>query len=418
MIGTRTTSAARAAQARRKARPPNSARSKIAATPYVWRDPKSITPRDFAYGDHIVRRYVTGIVSMGGVGKTSEIQTEVAAMVTGRDLLGFKPKRPWRVWYINLEDPNDEIDRRMAAIFMHHKITAADLGDRLFTDFGRDRNFVIARENRNALIFDQDVIADIGETIKRNNIEVIVVDPFVNCVQFSENDNSKMAQVIQEWGRLAERQNCAIVLVHHVRKGAGSNNGYTVEDARGAGALINSCRSVLVLNTMTKEEGEKAGVERHRSYFRIDSGKTNLTLPPEDSQWRKIVSVDLDNATAELPSDRVGVVTPWTWPDPLATLTVHDLRAAQKAVSEGGPWRKDSQAKNWVGHAIANALRLDLDVKSELATVKGALKIWIKNEMFKEVEGQDERRRPKTFVEVDKWADDGQTETVKPGPSE
>jgi hypothetical protein len=379
---------------------PPSAPGSIKATPHVWRDPKTIPPRDFVYGFDIVRRYVSGIVSMGGVGKTSEIQTELAAMVTGRDLLGVKPKRPYRCWYINLEDPRDEIDRRMAAIFKHYKITEADLGDRLFTDSGRDRNFVIARENRTGLVFDQNVIADISKTITDNEIEVVIVDPFVNCVEVGENDNNKMAQVIREWASIAEKHNCAVVLVHHVRKGSGQSS-YTVEDARGAGALINSCRSVRVLNTMTKAEGEKAGVERYRSYFRIDGGKSNLTPPPEDSEWRKIVSVDLDNATDECPADRIGVVTLWTWPKP-KPFTADDLRAAQKAVAEGGPWRKDIQAKDWVGKPIADALGLDLDAKDDKERVKAALKLWINDKAFRVIRRDDDNRNPRDFVEVGK----------------
>jgi hypothetical protein len=256
----------------------------ISATPHRWLDSTAILPRDFAYGDCIVRRYVSGIVSMGGVGKTSEIQVEAVAMVTGRDLLGVKPKRPYRVWYINLEDPRDEIDRRLAAIFKHYKISQADLGDRLFTDSGRERKFVIAREERNGLIFDQNVIADINKTIADNEIEVIIIDPFVNSIEVAENDNTKMAQVISKWADIAEQHNCAVVIVYHVRKGSGQNS-YNVEDMRGAVALINSCRSVRVLNSMTKAEGEKAGVERHRSYFRIDGGKSNLTPPPEAARF-------------------------------------------------------------------------------------------------------------------------------------
>jgi hypothetical protein len=389
---------------------------KLTATPHVWRDPSTISPRDFTYGNDIVRRYVSGVVSMGGVGKTSEVQVEVVAMITGRDLLGVKPKRAYCVWYINLEDPRDEIDRRFAAIFKHYKITPKDLGNRLFTDSGREKNFVIAREDRkNGLIFDRNVIADISNTIAQNGIEVIVIDPFVNCVQCGENDNNTMARIVEAWATLAEKHDCAIVLVHHVRKGASGRDGYTVEDARGAGAMINSCRSVRVLNTMTKEEGERAGVERHRSYFRIDGGKVNLVPPPEDSEWRKIISIDLENATADCPSDHIGVVTQWEWPDPTEEFTVADLRAAQKAVSEGGPWRKDVQAKNWVGKPIAKALKLDLDSAADKQKVKGALKIWIKNQMFKEVERWDNKKSRKvSFIEVGIWANDSKTFRMKP----
>jgi hypothetical protein len=390
--------------------------NRITATPHVWRDPKRIRPRDFLYGDCIIRGYVSGIISMGGVGKTSEIQVEIAALVTGRGLLGIKPKRPYRVWYINLEDPQEEIDRRFAAIFKHYGISEEDLGGRLFTDSGRAKNFVVAHEDRGGIKFDKQIIIDIANGVRENAIDFLVVDPFVNCARFAENDNNMMAAIIEKvWAGIAEQQNCAGMLVHHVRKG-GSRNSYTVEDARGAGALINSCRNVRVLNTMTKDEGKKAGVERHRSYFRIDNGKANLAPPSEDSEWRKIVSVDLDNAIGDCPADHIGVVTGWLWPDPLANLTDDDLLAAQKAVSENGPWRKDVQAKNWVGKAIAQALNLDLDAETDRATVKGALKRWTDDKRFREVEREDEGRRKRSFVEVGAWVNDGKP-TQEPSKS-
>jgi AAA domain len=309
---------ARSPRQRKSAQPSATA----TATPHVWRDPASILPRDFLYGDCIIRRYVSAVISMGGVGKTSEMQVEVAAMVTGRDLLGVKPKRPLRVWYINLEDGQDEIDRRLGAIFKHYEIAEDDLAGHLFTDSGREKNFVIADDDRAGLEFHEDVIAEISANIRKNAIDLVVVDPFVLCARFPENDNNKMAQIIEAWAQIAQQCDCAVVLVHHVRKGSSGQGSYTVEDARGAGAIINSCRSVRILNSMTKEEGKQAVVERHRSYFRIDSGKTNVALPPDVSEWRRIISVDLDNASGDCPADRIGVVTLWKWPDPMEDLTV------------------------------------------------------------------------------------------------
>src|SRR5262249_7773359 len=151
--------------------------------------------------------------------------------------------------------------------------------------------------------FEKQTIIDIATSIRENAIDYFVVDPFVNCARFAENDNNMMAAIIEKvWASIAERQNCAGMLVHHVRKGGGN---YTAEDARGAGALINSCRNVRVLNVMTKDEGKKASVERHRSYFRIDNGKANLAPPSEESEWRKIVSVDLGNAAGDCPADHI-----------------------------------------------------------------------------------------------------------------
>lgn len=63
-----------------------------------------------------------------------------------------------------------------------------------------------------------------------------------------------------------------------------------------------------------------------------------------------------------------------------------------------------SQAKDWVGKPIAAALHLDLDSKADKAKIKGALKIWLENNMFKEVEGEDAKRNKRIFIEVGVWA--------------
>jgi hypothetical protein len=48
-------------------------------------------------------------------------------MPAGRDLLKGTPARPLKVWYWNLEDPREEIDRRIAAIMLHYKIHPGEI---------------------------------------------------------------------------------------------------------------------------------------------------------------------------------------------------------------------------------------------------------------------------------------------------
>ena len=43
----------------------------IKATPFRWRDPKTIPPREWVYGWHYVRRFLSTTVAPGGVGKSS-----------------------------------------------------------------------------------------------------------------------------------------------------------------------------------------------------------------------------------------------------------------------------------------------------------------------------------------------------------
>ena len=95
--------------------------------------------------------------------------------------------------------------------------------------------------------------------LRAAQIDVLIVDPFVSAHRVSENDNMAIDLVAKTFGRIAEKANCAVELVHHVRKTNGAE--ITAEDGRGASALIAAARSVRVLNPMSKEEAASAGVE-------------------------------------------------------------------------------------------------------------------------------------------------------------
>jgi hypothetical protein len=70
------------------------------------------------------------------------------------------------------------------------------------------------------------------------------------------------------------------------------------------------------------------------------------------------------------------------------------------AVSEGGPWRGNVQASDWVGKPIARALRLDPTNKANIRKITGLIKMWIETGMFVRVTGRDAKRIEKIFVEV------------------
>jgi hypothetical protein len=149
--------------------------------------------------------------------------------------------------------------------------------------------------------------------------------------------------------------------------------------------------------------------------FRCDIGKSN-NAPPSKAAWYKRASVGLgndsgsrnDNGAPIDDQDYVAVATPWQWPDAFEGVTVHDLRAAQAEVDKGR-WRQNPQAKDWVGYPIARALKLDLageTAKANKAKIRSLLSAWIGTGMFVVVEGEDENRKKRSFVEVGERADD------------
>jgi AAA domain len=85
------------------------------ATPYVFTDPTTIQRRQWLYGKLLLRKFVTGTISPGGIGKSSLVTAEALAMVSGKDLLDISPPAPLRVWLWNLEDPLEETARKIQA---------------------------------------------------------------------------------------------------------------------------------------------------------------------------------------------------------------------------------------------------------------------------------------------------------------
>jgi hypothetical protein len=96
-------------------------------TAYEPIDPATIPARRWIYGQHYVRGHVSVLASAGGVGKTSLQIVEALCIGTGKPLLGEAIHEPCKVWIINLEDPLEEMQRRLAAAMLHYGVTAEEI---------------------------------------------------------------------------------------------------------------------------------------------------------------------------------------------------------------------------------------------------------------------------------------------------
>lgn len=377
---------------------PDRARA-VAATPYEWKPPEEIASREWVYGNLLIRKFVTATVSPGGVGKSSLIAVEALAKVSGKNLLGVTPPRQQRVWLWNLEDPQEETERKIQAAALHYGLSPDDIDGRLFVDSGRDQRLVIATTQRSGVMIVRPIVDALVAEILQHQIDVVIIDPFVSCHEVAENDNTAQDMVVKEWGRVADRGNCAVHLVDHTRKMSGMESEVTTESARGAKAKTDACRVVRAVNRMTKDEGEKAGVENHRLYFRTYNDKANLHPPADKSEWYRLMSVDLPNGPVGGPGDSVGVVTAWKYPDPLADMTAADFDRVAVVIRRGN-WRENAQAAAWVGKAVAEALELDASNKADRAKIAAMLNVWRSSGALRVVERQDEKREVKKFIEV------------------
>jgi hypothetical protein len=359
------------------------------------------------YGNHLIRKFGSATIAAGGVGKTKLIIAEALAMVTGRALLGIRPDECSKVWLWNGEDPLDEIERNIAAACIRFNITPMQIDGGLFIDSGRDSEIVIAHQTRDGAKVAAPMVEALLRTIIDNKIDVVMIDPFISSHRVTENDNNSIDVVAKTWTKIADTTNTAIDLVHHSRKTGSAD--VTVEDGRGAVALLNAVRAARTLNIMSQEEADKSGAAGHRrSYFKVEDGKANLFPPSEAAEWYHLESVALGNGPPNMPADlaggdKIGVVTPWKWPNHLDGVTGNDFDKVATVI-RGGKWREDVQAKAWVGYALAKALGLNIMDKADKAKVRGLLKAWLGVGSLIVVEGEDDKRNVRKFVEV---KDDG-----------
>ncbi len=376
---------------------PDADPSPIVATAFKWIDPKTLPRREFAYGTHLIRKFVSVTVAPGGIGKTNLTIGESLAMASGRDLLGTKPPQRLKVWLFNAEDPRDEMDRRIMAMCLHYKLTPEDVEGHLFVDTGREQELVVAIEDKKTgLKYQEPIIEAVVSQIERHGIDVMIVDPFVSTHGVNENDNGAIDKVAKLWAQIADHTNCAIDIVHHLRKVA--DREATVEDARGAVSLIGAARSVRVLNRMSEEQASEAGIPaaERNGYFSVTYGKSNLTPLSSKLDWRRLVSVPLGNGQGlQRPQDHAPAVVAWAWPsaETLVDGITEDQRAMIRASVNSSDYKASPKAKNWVGQAVAYAVGLDIEDDASRKRAASIVKALLKEGVLVEIEGRDPIRR-------------------------
>lgn len=382
----------------------------ILATAFRWIDPKTIPRREFAFGTHYIRKYVSVTVSPGGLGKTSNSIVEALSMTSGRSLSGTKPPAPLKVWIFNAEDPRDELERRIMAACIHYNLKPEDIEGSLFLDTGREQELVVAIEDKRAGVKIQSPIVEaVCEQILAHEIDVMIVDPFVSTHGVNENDNGAIDKVAKLWARIADYTNVSIDIVHHLRKVA--DREATVEDARGAVSLIGAARSVRVLNRMSEEQATSAGVNANDrfGYFSVTYGKSNLTPLSSRLDWRKLESVPLGNGRGlTKPQDHAPVVTEWRWPDKaeLVEAVPSDQSELIRVRVNNADYTYNYQASNWVGLVVADIMGVDLpDGKRKTQThskIERMIDGWIESGFLKKesIKGVDIKHPDRVTVYV------------------
>lgn len=275
----------------------------------------NIPHRRTLYGHDLVRGEVTVLGSPGGVGKSSLAIGMAISIATGRELLGEKLfGSALSAILINAEDSTTEIQRRILAASLAHQVQEDELG-RLYVA-GANHPAVQAlsllRTNpKNVSELDAAGLTALEALLDELRPDLLVLDPLVAlCSNGNINDNSSMSLVIRALKRLAIKFDCAILIVHHTRKGGEAGS---AEAISGAASIVNLSRRAVMPVTLTEKEALKLSipVAKRWRYFWLNDAKSNLAPRGSDHPLYRLHSIDLQNA--ELPTypfgDNVQAIT-------------------------------------------------------------------------------------------------------------
>ena len=330
-------------------------------------DPAEIPPRQWLYGRDLARDFVTILAATGGTGKSAFAMTVAIELASGRALLSTKilkasPQvcRPIKVAILNLEDPLDELERRVAGIMKHYEINRNALNGQLFLHSGEMRALTIAAvgDDGSKVIYpDENVLID---EMRKSQVDLVIVDPLAESHSLEENSNGQMALVAAAWRRVARATNAAVWLIHHVRKGGTSD----IEGARGAKSLTDSARIGIMMASMSEEEARQMDVRPadRLQFVRVETAKANMAPRGGHVRWFKLASLNLGNSSAEYPDgDTVGVIESWEPPSTTIELTDISTNQALDIINNGfrpdvpfSPNRSGNGNQRWVGNVLVN----------------------------------------------------------------
>ena len=279
----------------------------LAFVPVGKIDAYSLPVREWVVGRRLQRGFITAMFAPGGVSKSMFSLLSAVSVASGKPYTGETVHRKGKVWVINNEDDEPEQLRRLAGIVKHHKVDDSVL-DNISLSCGYGNPYVTSTVDKEGNVVHHPNAEKIISEAKANNVNYIIIDPFISIHQSDENDNNSIQKAVDVLKHIAKEANVAIELVHHTRKAAGGKESEehagNADAGRGASSLKDACRVIATLARISQKNAKDQLIDyEHEGRFlvRLDSGKGNYSGPPESAEWFKQVSVNIGNG------DEVGV---------------------------------------------------------------------------------------------------------------
>jgi len=319
--------------------------------------PSQRPPRDWLVRHRLMRKHTTLTAAAPGIGKSTLAIEEAVSLASGMDFLGFGIEQPHKVAIINNEETRDELERRIEATCVRFGVPFEAIAQTLYLHSGVDaEKFIVARRGADDSVVATPRAHQLGQFLREAEIDLLVVDPFVQIHTASENQNEEIEQVMMALRAICVHANCALHLVHHTRKpqAGTSYQAGDIHAVRGGGAIVGDAHFVFTLADMAPGDAEQLGIsdDDRKKFVRLDDAKGKLA-PPSGALWFEREGVTMPYG---LMGEEVGVLVPFVFEDeldPATSLQVTEiLTEIDRRWRDGNPFSAAVQSPRYVVHMM------------------------------------------------------------------
>lgn len=247
----------------------------------------SLTPRcivrEYLYAD------VAGLISPGGVGKTTMLLREAVSIVLGRPLWGMAVDSPGWILFVTKEDPRERLGARLREIMRAMGLSIPEQ-QRVIENVipldvtGTPHKLTMVKDGN---IVWQGLVDEITKTYRDDPPVMIIFDPLVSFGADEGMVNTNEQALIEVARCLVRELGSCVRYVHHSGKAnarEGTTDQYT---GRGGSALPDGCRMVSVLAAWNGSDplpmgcasGDGIGI------FRLERPKLSYSPPGLPTIW-------------------------------------------------------------------------------------------------------------------------------------
>jgi hypothetical protein len=337
-------------------------------------DEHDIPPRPWIAPGYALRGSVTLAIGPPSAMKSSLFIAWSCALALGRAHGDFRPVRAGSSILYNVEDVADEQRRRLSAALRQFGAVPADVRGRIIRAGPVGVGTLFVRDRQTGIVASTPAMEELRALIAARRPDILFADPLVELHVDDENDNGALRAIIAAFRAIAVEYDIAVVLAHHIRKGAATPG--DPDAARGAGAIVGACRVAVTLCPMSVEDAEALGLPTDRPtrsrYLRLDDARQSYA-GLGNPRWYEKVLYRLDNG------EMVSAMVPWQPPDPWEAITPAQANRILDDIEAGlEDGRRYSDAAAAGERAAWVVVRQRAPTLSE-AQARAVIRTWIRN---------------------------------------